>query len=68
MLLHELANGKPQKTRRPTHLMNSEKKGLIESFGVTKKNGARQRRFISTSKSDLTAYNDVKTKKYPKGN
>ena len=53
------------KKQEPTHLNERAKKGLIESFGVTKME--QDSGGLFNVKIGFDGYNDVKTKKYPKG-
>ena len=51
--------------QEPTYLNERAKKGLIESFGVTKME--QDSGGLFNVKIGFDGYNDVKTKKYPKG-
>ncbi len=51
--------------QEPTHLNERAKKGLIESFGTTKME--QDSGGLFNVKIGFDGYNDVKTKKYPKG-
>lgn len=50
--------------QRPTYITEEAKEGLIESFGVTK---LREENGYYDVKLGFDGYNDVVTKKYPKG-